>query len=157
MSEESTAQASPGSDSPQMATSWTDQINAARAALGRSKRKAVPKSESSSGSSRKESDSEIDKELAELLKPENLRDMLRAPADYMLLRTGHPHWNIENKEIDKSAVPVSLIARRYVTFDPIYIALMMALINLGNTYGSRIILELSLIREAKQQEAKKTS
>ena len=109
--------------------SWISQINQARAKIGSKFRKTTqgkPQAETV--------DKSLDEDLKKLLSPEFLRDYLRAPADYMLMRTGHEHWNVSDKEIDQTAIPAALVARRYCSFDPVYLAMFATGIGLIRTY-----------------------
>lgn len=82
-------------------------------------------------------------QIARLYEPEYWRGLVRSPADYMLMSTGHEWWDIPDKKVDAAAVPLSLFAKMTLTVDPKWLCLLLACMNLGYAYAPAIAKEIA--------------
>lgn len=137
---------------PEMADSWASTFAQARSELGTGSRK-TPKGKKQADPVVDGPDlKEVEKVLDKLMEPKYWKGLVRAPADFMLMRTGHAHWNMSDSEAETLAVTGSLTARAFMpTMDPKYLCLILFLSNCSFIYGTRLIEELRISKMEAQE------
>lgn len=76
--------------------------------------------------------------LDAFMTPENFRGIVTAPANFMLMKTGHPHWNLPKDDVDMLAFSGCETAKYFVHCDPKWVALTMFMFNVSMVYGTRL-------------------
>lgn len=89
---------------------------------------------------------QLDEVAQQLMAPEYWASLVRAPADFMLAKTGRRLWNMSDKEAMMIAVPATLSIKSFVQIDPRWIAPILLLSNVAFIYGSRVIAELQALK-----------
>lgn len=80
----------------------------------------------------------------ELSKADYWEGLVRAPADYMLATTGHKHWDMQERDVKKIAVPLAFSAKSFIGLDPRYLLLILLISNIGTVYGPKIMQEYQI-------------
>lgn len=129
----------------QVQNDWSLAFGAARteATAGRIKSAKAPKATDKPTEEHKR----IAEIADELSKPEYWEGLVRAPADYMLATTGHKHWDLPGRDIQKIAVPLAFSAKSFISLDPRIMLLILLVANIGTVYGPRVVQEYHIRKQ----------
>lgn len=130
---------------PSVESSWASTFAAARSEATSTRRKVRK------GATPNEKETPELKEFQELadklMEPKYWKALVRAPADIMLAKTGHRHWNLSESEAETLATTGSITVKAWLPgMDPKYLCLALFLSNVAFIYGTRFVEELRIAR-----------
>lgn len=132
----------------EMADSWASAFAQARAETGSSRAKTKKAAKQAESQQIPDEIKEFNELSNKLMEPQYWEALVRAPADFMLAKTGHQHWDIPNAQVRTLAVTGSITVRAWMpNMDPKYMCLALFLTNAAFIYGTRFLEELRLQRE----------
>lgn len=89
--------------------------------------------------------------LIQLYDPKNLQAFVSMYPNYMLWRTGHRHWQVTEGESAAMTGPLSVVLRLWVQVHPKWMALCLAIVNIGSIYGQKLMQERMIQLQAENE------